>query len=51
MCHSWVEHNPVEAAAQGWGLRRGDDPLVVPVFHYPLKMRVRLDDEGMLIPA
>lgn len=51
MCHSWVEHNPTEAHAQGWALRRGDDPLVVPIKYLALNMRVRLDDDGMLIPA
>jgi hypothetical protein len=50
-CHGWVTANPTEAAAQGWALRRGDDPLVVPVEHAALKMRVQLDDEGMLLPA
>lgn len=50
-CHGWVEHNPVEAVAQGWALRRGDDPRVVPVEHSQLKMRVRFDDDGMIIPA
>jgi hypothetical protein len=49
--HGWVGANPTEANAQGWSLRAGDDPLVVPVLHHGLGMRVRLDDEGMLIPV
>jgi hypothetical protein len=50
-CHGWVEHHPAEANALGWALQPHEDPLVVPVFHYPLKMRVQFDDEGMLIPV
>lgn len=50
-CHAWAEANPNEARAQGWALGRNDDPLTVPIVHAALKMRVRLDDAGMLIPA
>jgi len=50
-CHGWKTLNPVEAVAQGWARRSRDTPGVVPILHHALGMRVRLDDDGMLIPV
>jgi 5-methylcytosine-specific restriction endonuclease McrA len=50
-CHGWKTLYPTEARAQGWRLLRDDPVGVVPILHHALGMRVRLDDEGMLIPV
>jgi hypothetical protein len=50
-CHDWVERNAVEGRSLGWVLAPSDDPLVVPIFHHPQMMQVRLDDEGLLVPV
>lgn len=44
-CNGWFEDHPEEARANGWKLRRGDDPLLVAV-RYPDGRRWVLDDEG-----
>jgi hypothetical protein len=50
-CHDWVEHHATEAGAGGWVLGPADESLVVPIKHHQLPYRVRLDDEGVLIPV
>lgn len=47
--HGWVGAHPAEANVQGWSLRGGDDPLLVPIFHYAMQSWVQLDDDGMII--
>jgi 5-methylcytosine-specific restriction endonuclease McrA len=50
-CHDWAEGHATTAQAEGWVLGPADDPLVVPVSHHPMQMRVRLDDDGFMTPV
>ncbi|MFJ4653799.1 HNH endonuclease [Nocardia sp. NPDC088792] len=46
-CHGWVTVHPGDAAAEGWHMRPGDDPLTVPIIsglHGP----VLLADDGSI---
>jgi len=48
-CHSWVEHNPNAAEAEGFHVRPWNDPVVTPVLlHHG---RVLLADDGTWEPA
>lgn len=47
-CHGWIERNPTNANAEGWGLGRGDpDGSKVPLrVHNVSWCRVKLDNAG-----
>lgn len=48
-CHGWKTHHADAARAEGYARQAGDPPAE---FQHPqLKFRVRLDDDGNLIPA
>lgn len=49
-CHGWVTTHPADAAAEGWHLRHGEDPLEVAIIsglHGP----VLLADDGSIRPV
>lgn len=47
-CHGWVESHRAEALAQGWLVRQGVDPAIVPIPHVTLG-RVFLALDGMYL--
>jgi 5-methylcytosine-specific restriction endonuclease McrA len=49
-CHPWVEHHDDNATVEGWAVHAPTDPATVAVYHHPMQMRVRFDDEGLLVP-
>ncbi|WP_306365487.1 HNH endonuclease [Nocardia sp. CC227C] len=49
-CHGWVTMHPKDAAAEGWHLEAGDDPLKVPIIS-GLHGVVRLADDGSITPV
>ena len=48
-CHGWVERNRVQALADGYLVRRVDDPALIPVLRWGI--RVYLEDDGGIVQA
>ena len=49
-CHGWAEANPVQAGADGFSLRNGEDPARTPIVS-GLHGHVLIADDGSIRPA
>ncbi|MFR9773147.1 hypothetical protein [Nocardia sp. SC052] len=50
LCHGWITTHPDNAHSEGYALKHGDNPALIPITHW-LYGAVRLDDTGGYVLA